>query len=120
MDTMPMPGGGTMPMAWMPICGQCWIAAAASFLAMWTPMMMVMMLPSWVPMLWRYYRRSVVREGEVRPVVSMALIGAGYLLVWTLLGAAVYPLSTAIMAVTMRYPALVRAEPIGIGLLVLT
>lgn len=119
MDTMPMPGGGTMPTAWMPMCGQSWITAAASFLAMWTPMMAAMMLPSWVPMLW-CYRQSVGRAGERRQAVPTALVGAGYLLVWTLLGAAVYPLGTAITAVMMHYPTLVRAEPIGIGLLVLT
>ena len=29
MDTMPMPGGGTMSTLWMPMCGQGWIDAAA-------------------------------------------------------------------------------------------
>jgi hypothetical protein len=50
MGEMPMPGGWTMAMAWMRMPGQTWAGAAASFLGMWV----VMMLPSLVPMLWRY------------------------------------------------------------------
>jgi predicted metal-binding membrane protein len=51
---MPMPGGWTMSMAWMRMPGQTWSGAAASFLGMWVVMMVAMMLPSLVPMLWRY------------------------------------------------------------------
>src|SRR6266850_4194636 len=51
MGEMTMPGGWTMSMAWMP--GQTWPGAAA-FLGMWVVMMVAMMLPSLVPMLWRY------------------------------------------------------------------
>ena len=54
MDAMPMPGGWTMSMAWMRMPGQTWPGAAASFLGMWIVMMVAMMLPSLVPMLWRY------------------------------------------------------------------
>ena len=119
MDTMPMAGGGTMTMAWMPMCGRSWIAAAASFLAMWTLMMAAMMLPSLVPMLWRY-RHSAGRTGGLPRVLPTALVGAGYLLVWALLGAAIYPLGAAVMALTMRYPALAGAAPIATGLVVTT
>jgi predicted metal-binding membrane protein len=55
MDEMPMPGGWTMSMAWMRMPGQTWPSAAASFLGMGVVMMVAMMLPSLVPMLWRYY-----------------------------------------------------------------
>ena len=34
--------------------GQTWPAAAVSFLGMWVVTMVAMMLPSLVPMLWRY------------------------------------------------------------------
>jgi predicted metal-binding membrane protein len=51
---MPMPGGGTMSMAWMRVPGQTWPGAAASFVGMWVVMMVAMMLPCLVPMLWRY------------------------------------------------------------------
>jgi predicted metal-binding membrane protein len=117
MDAMPMPGG-TMSMAWMPLCGQSWIGAAASFLGMWTVMMAVMMLPSLAPRLWRY-RRSVGGAGGVASVLLTLLVAGGYFLVWTLIGAAIYPLGAATMAATMRYPVLANAVPIAIGLVVL-
>src|SRR5688572_7986302 len=63
MGEMPMPGGWTMSMAWMPMPGQTWPGAAASFLGMWVVMMVAMMLPSLVPMLWRY-RQAVGRTGQ--------------------------------------------------------
>src|SRR5487761_527433 len=112
-EAMPMPGG-TMSMAWMPMCGQSWIGAAASFLGMWT----VMMVPSLAPQLWRY-RQSVGRAGGLASVLLTLLVAGGYFLVWTLIGAAIYPLGAATMAVTMRYPVLANAVPIAIGLVVL-
>src|SRR6266404_10001574 len=63
MGEMPMPGGWTMSMAWMRMPGQTWLGAAASFLGMWVVMMVAMMLPSLVPMLWRY-RRAARRTTE--------------------------------------------------------
>jgi len=52
-------------MAWMRMPGQTWPGAAASFLGMWVVMMVAMMLPSLVPMLWRY-RQAVGRTGDPR------------------------------------------------------
>jgi hypothetical protein len=46
---MPMPGGWMMSMMWRPMCGQTWSVVAASFLGMWSVMMVAMMLPSLVP-----------------------------------------------------------------------
>jgi Predicted metal-binding integral membrane protein (DUF2182) len=63
MGNMPMPGGWTMSMAWMRMPGQTTPAAGASFLGMWVVMMAAMMLPSLVPMLWRY-RQAVGSTGE--------------------------------------------------------
>src|SRR5437667_7443789 len=60
MGEMPMPGGWTMSMAWMRMPGQTWSGAASSFLGMWVVIMVAMMLPSLVPMLWRY-RQAVGR-----------------------------------------------------------
>ena len=117
MNTMPMPGGDTMS-PWMPMCGQSWIGAAAAFLGMWIVMMAAMMLPSLVPTLWRY-QRSLGGAGELPAPLGILLLAGGYLLVWTLLGVAVYPLGAATMAATMRYDALGRAVPIATGLLVL-
>ena len=65
MGEMPMPGGWTMSMAWMRMPGQTWLGAAALFLGMWVVMMVAMMLPSLVPMLWRY-RHAVGGPGETR------------------------------------------------------
>ena len=65
MGGMPMPGGWTMSMTWMRMPGQTWPGAAASFLGMWVVMMVAMMLPSLLPMLWRY-RQAVGRTGEAR------------------------------------------------------
>ena len=54
MGEMTMPDGSAMSMMWMPMPGQTWAGAAASFVGMWVVMMVPMMLPSLTPMLWRY------------------------------------------------------------------
>src|SRR5580704_4114299 len=95
MGEMPMPGGWTMSMAWMLMPDQTWLGAAASFLGMWIVMMVAMMLPSLVPMLWRY-RRSVRREGEARLGLLTALVGLGYFFIWTLFGMVAFPLGVAL------------------------
>jgi predicted metal-binding membrane protein len=41
----------------MRMCGRTWPGAAASFLGIWVVMMVAMMLPSLVPLLWRYRQR---------------------------------------------------------------
>jgi predicted metal-binding membrane protein len=115
---MPMPGGWTMSMAWMRMPGQTWPGAAASFLGMWTVMTVAMMLPSLVPMLGRY-RRAVGGAGEPCLGWLTALVGAGYFLVWTVLGMAAFPLGVALAAVEMEQPALARAVPLAVGGVVL-
>ena len=118
MGGMPMPGGWMMSMAWMRMPGQTWPGAAASFLGMWVVMMVAMMLPSLVPMLWRY-RRAVGRAGEACLGRLTALVGVGYFFVWTVFGMAAFPLGVALAAVGMQQPALARAVPIAVGVLVL-
>jgi predicted metal-binding membrane protein len=118
MDEMPMPGGWTMSMAWMRMPGQTWPGAAAAFLGMWVVMMVAMMLPSLVPMLWRY-REAVRRPGEARLGWLTALVGAGYFFVWTAFGTAAFPLGVALAAIEMEEPALARAVPIAAGVVVL-
>jgi predicted metal-binding membrane protein len=122
-------------MAWMRMPGQTWPGAAASFLGMWVVMMVAMMLPSLVPMLWRY-RHAVGgkaasardtassaeaprRRGETRLDGLTALVGVGYFFVWTVFGLAVFPLGLALTAVEMQQPALARAVPIAVGVVVL-
>src|SRR5207253_783823 len=118
MGEMPMPGGWTMSMAWMPMPGQTWLGAAASFLGMWVVMMVAMMLPSLVPMLWRY-RQAVGRTRETPLGRLTALVGVGYYFVWTVFGMAAFPLGVALAAVEMEEPALARAVPIAVGVVVL-
>src|ERR1700688_3575923 len=118
MGDMPMPGGWTMSMAWMRMPGQTWPGAAASFLGMWVVMMAAMMLPSLVPTLWRY-RQAVGRTGETRLGRLTALAGAGYFVVWTGFGMAAFPLGVALAAAEMQLPALARAAPIAVGVVVL-
>ena len=81
MSEMSMPGGWTMSIAWMRMPGQTWLGAATSFVGMWVVMMTAMMLPSLMPMLWRY-REAVGMKGETRLGRLTALVGVGYFLVW--------------------------------------
>ncbi len=116
---MPMPGGWTMSMAWMRMPAQTWPHAAASFLVMWIVMMAAMMLPSLVPMLWRY-RQAVERTGLRRLERLCVLAGAGYAFVWTLLGAVAYPVGVTLSALAMRHSAVSRAVPLAAGIVVMT
>jgi predicted metal-binding membrane protein len=118
MREMEMCGGWTMSMAWMRMPGQTWPAAAASFLGMWTVMMVAMMLPSLVPMLWRY-RKAVDSTAEARLAWLTALVGVGYFFVWSVFGMVVFPLGVALAAVEMQQPALARAVPMAVGVIVL-
>ena len=118
MGEMAMPGGWTMSMAWMRMPGQTWPGAAASFVGMWVVMMVAMMLPSLVPMLWRY-RQAVGSTGEARLAGLTALVGVGYFSMWTVFGMAAFPLGVALAAAEMQQPALARAVPIAVGVIVL-
>ena len=109
-----MPDGCTMTA--MP--GQAWPGAAAAFLGMWLLMMVPMMLPSLVPMLWRY-REAVGGEAGRRIGPLTALVGAGYFSVWTVIGVAVFPLSVALAAVAKQQPSLAQGAPVVDGLVVL-
>jgi len=118
MGGMRMPGGWTMSMAWMRMPGQTWPGAAASFLGMWVVMMIAMMLPSLMPMLWRY-RRAVAGASETRLAWLTALVTAGYFFVWAAFGLAAFPLGAGLAAVEMQWPALAGAVPIAVGGVVL-
>ena len=115
---MAMPGGWTMSMAWMRMPGQTWPGAALSFLGMWVVMMVAMMLPSLVPMLWRY-RRAVAATGAAHLDRLTALVGVGYFFVWTLFGMAVFPVGAALAAIEMEQPPLTLAVPLAVGVVVL-
>ena len=119
MGVMSMPGGWAISMAWMRMPGQTWSEAAAVFLGMWTVMMVAMMLPSLVPMLWRY--RQAVGGTRVPHLGWLTiLVGASYFLVWTLLGVAVFPFGVALAAAEMQLPALARTVPFAGGVVVVS
>jgi hypothetical protein len=81
-------------------------------------MMVAMMLPSLVPMLWRY-RQAISRTGETRLGRLTVLAGVGYFFVWTVFGMAAFALGVALAKVEMQQPALARAVPMTIGVVVL-
>ena len=60
------------------------------------------------------WRGSRTRLGRL-----IALVSVGYFFVWTLFGIAVFPMGAALAAIAMQQPALARAEPIAIGVIVL-
>jgi predicted metal-binding membrane protein len=110
MGEIPMPGGWMLSMVWTPVCGQTWSGAAVHFVSMWAMMMVPMMLPSLTPTLWRY-RRAM---GGLA-----TLVGAGYFLVWTVLGVIVFALGAGLAEAAMQTPALARAVPVSLGIVVL-
>jgi predicted metal-binding membrane protein len=117
MGEMSMPGGWTMSMAWMRMPGQTWPDAAASFLGMWVVMMVAMMLPCLVPVLLRY-RRAIERTDQMHLGRLTTLVGVGYFLVWIVFGIAIFPLGVGLAAIEMQLPALARAVPITVGVVV--
>jgi predicted metal-binding membrane protein len=117
MGEMTMPGGWTMSMAWMPMPGQTWLGAAASFVGMWVVMMVAMMLPSFLPTLSRY-RRTIGHTVEVRLGWLTALVAAGYFFVWAMFGIVVFPLGATLAKIEMHQLALARVVPIAVGVVV--
>ena len=118
MGGLPMSGGWMLSLMWTRMCGESWLGAAASFLTMWSAMMPAMMLPALIPVLWRY-RRAVGRTAAHAADRLTALIGAGYFVIWMLLGAAIFPLGAALAAIELQQPILARAAPLAAGIVVL-
>ena len=116
MDGMPMPGGWTMSMTWM--TGPNWSGAMVSFLGMWIVMMVAMMMPSLVPMLWRY-RQAVETTAGLRLAWLTTVAGGGYFFVWTMFGVFIFPLGIALAIAEMQMPAIAHAVPMAIGMIFL-
>jgi predicted metal-binding membrane protein len=104
-----MHADSTMSMMWMRMPGQTWAGAATSFLGMWILMTAAMMLPSLIPMLWRYHQAA----GRVRQGWLTSLVASGYFFVWTLIGIAVFPLGVALAAIEMREASVASAVPMA-------
>ena len=118
MHDMPMPGGWTMSMMWMPMRGQSWPDTAAVFLGMWSVMMIAMMLPSLLPVLWRY-RLGVAGMRGGRLGVLTVLVGSGYFAVWTLFGMIAFVVGVAVTMLEMQSSLLASTVPAAIGAIVL-
>ena len=113
MPGMPMPGGWTMSMMWMRMPAQSWAGFAGGFIVMWTIMMGAMMLPTLIPMLWRYRR-------AIRSPLAGALtvtVAAGYFLVWTATGCLTLAAGSTFAAAEMSRPGLARLVPLAAALL---
>src|SRR5260221_1654317 len=111
---MPMPGGWTMSMMWMRMPGQTWAASAAMFMLMWLAMMVAMMLPSALLMLLNF-RRSLIGNRHENAGAPVIVLASGYFLVWSLIGAVVYPLGVAFALATMHLEWLSRMVPVLSG-----
>ena len=92
--------------------------AAASFLGMWVVMMAAMMLPSLVPMLWRY-RQAVGGAGAMRRASLTALVAVAYFFVWAVVGAVASPAVVVLAMIEMHQGVLAPALPIFAGWIVL-
>jgi predicted metal-binding membrane protein len=111
---MRMPGGWVMSMMWMPMEGQSVWGAGWMFIAMWTAMMVAMMLPSAMPMI-LLYRRAIVFRGESLAGLRSAVMISGYFLVWATFGLVTFVLGFWIARAEMNSDALSRAVPTFAG-----
>lgn len=118
MGGMQMPGGWTLSMTWMRMPGQSWQDVVASFMSMWSVMMVAMMLPSLIPIL-RRYRNSVRSAEPMRSGRHTVLFCAAYFSVWVLLGGIVFLLGVAVTTLVMRMSALASVIPMATGSVVL-
>jgi len=85
---------------------------------MWLVMMVVMMLPSLVPMLSRY-RRSVRGADGIHLHGLTALVGVGYFVIWAVVGMAAYAASAGVMALEMRWEKVAQWLPVAAGMVLL-
>ncbi len=118
MHAMPMPGGWTMSMMWMRMPGQTWPGSAVEFLGMWLVMMVAMMLPSLLPMVWRY-RQAVPDPRAAYRGLLTSLVGTGYYVAWTLFGGVAFLVGATVASLEMQLPQLARATPTAKGGIVL-
>ena len=116
--SMPMPGGWSMSMAWMAMGQQSAVERAAMFLAMWTVMMIAMMLPSAMPAVLLHDRLVRVRKerGEAAGGSQLLLL-FGYFTVWAGVGVVAYGLGMVVSSAAMRSAALSRTIPVATGLM---
>ncbi len=112
---MEMPGGWVMSMMWMPMSGQSNLAAAGMFIAMWTAMMIAMMLPSAMPMI-LLYRRVMTFHRATYPGLRCGIMISGYFFVWAAFGAVTFIIGTLLARLEMSSPTLSRQIPTIAGI----
>jgi predicted metal-binding membrane protein len=112
MGEIPMPGGGSLSMVWLPGCGQTWLDAASAFVYMWTVMMATMMLPSSAPELQHMWQDAHAAWG-IAAARSALLTVACCLLTWAAAGMIVFIVGNALAATSLNTPALARLLRIG-------
>jgi predicted metal-binding membrane protein len=115
--SMPMPGGWSMSMAWMGMGQQSSLQHATMFLAMWTVMMIAMMLPSAMPAALLHHRLIQSRREQGEPAGgSQFLLLVGYFTIWTGFGAVAYVAGTFVSRAAMRSVAVSGMVPIATGI----
>jgi predicted metal-binding membrane protein/DNA-binding CsgD family transcriptional regulator len=87
-----------------------------AFFVVWPVMMAAMMLPSEAPMLLTFAALVSRRRDNKKPLVSTGLFAGGYLLVWALVGVAVYFVLWAGSALVSKLPIGERELVVGLTL----
>ncbi len=106
-----------MPMAGMALVAHGWLGGYPGFVMRWVGMMGAMMVPAVLPKLWKY-GLAVAGAGPARTGALVLLAGVGYLGVWAVFGAVVYPARVALGTALVMLPAVAHAAPILVGLVV--
>jgi predicted metal-binding membrane protein len=122
MDDMPNVGATAMDdaadMAATGMTGAGWsVAAFASFLVAWAVMMAAMMFPAAAPMLLLFRTMTTQRQAGTGGFAPTWVCAAGYLLVWTVVGALTWLLVQVLSDVAGRLEVTERAAwaPIAMG-----
>lgn len=115
---MLMPGGWHLSMLWRLMPGQTWLGASVMFLGMWVVMMVAMMLPSLLPVLWRY-RQAVDGAVGRRSGWLTLLLALGYFTQWALLGVVVFAGGCTLATIELSSPRLAGTVPVATGGLLL-
>jgi predicted metal-binding membrane protein len=112
-----MYGPMTGPSAWMMTAYWDWVHIALLF-AMWSAMMVAMMLPSAIPMLVQCAKSIAGEPDSARPLFGIGAFAAGYVFVWTLFSAAATMAQRALSEAELLTPMMEPATPaVASGLL---
>ena len=113
---MPMPGGWTMSMTWMRMGS--WPLMLGMFCLMWLAMMVVMMLPSSLPVLMLVWRSLQVRGARHSDLLTWTT-AAGYFLAWSGFGLLAFAAGVGCAEAAMASDKFSRAVPWLTGAIVI-